>query len=354
MTLVSACPTPSLAGLRDELRAAGLGRPAPVRSYAKFFFLCGLAFGGMIWAAQSAETSLLVRAPVVVLAAWFLTAAAMCGHDAAHGSTSDRPWANTLLAQLAFTFLGGLSVTYWRHKHNSLHHPNVNVAHRDPDVEQGLLALSARQHRAQGAFVRYLQARIQAYVFWLVGAPLLLVDLRVTSIRHVVAGLRSGNQRGAYLGDLAWIVAHYALWIGLPLLLGPVSKTLAVYAAFTVLPGVFLVLIFAPAHIPYPVVREAHDPLLLQLASTRSFPTNPLLRWTLIGLDRQIEHHLAPSLTHFELGRAAEIVRAYCRRHGLPYHQTGWARALRDTHVHLSNGWRIEEVVVGAAPGGAA
>jgi hypothetical protein len=41
-------------------------------------------------------------------------------------------------------------------------------------------------------------------------------------------------------------------------------------------------------------------------------------------------------------------VRAYCERHGLPYHETTWGRALLDTRVEVRRGWRVEEVFVGA------
>jgi fatty acid desaturase len=341
---------PCLADIRDELRAAGLGHPAALRTFAKFSVLVALALGSLAWVAANPGVSLLVRAPVALLATWFLTSAAMCGHDGAHGATSHRGWVNTLLGQLGFTLLGGLSVTYWRHKHNALHHPNVNVAMKDPDVEQGLLALSTRQHVKRGPLVRYLQKRIQAPVFWLVGAPLVLVDLKITSIRYVLTELAKGRGRRApLLADLAWIVAHYVAWLVLPLAFLPLATVLAVYALCTIVPGFHLAFIFSPAHVPYPLVKEFHDPLRLQLASTRNLRTNWFFRATLIGLDRQIEHHLAPMLPHFELGKAAPIVRAYCARHGLPYQETGWFRALLDTHAQVRDGWRIDEVVVGAS-----
>lgn len=339
--------SPSLVELRDELRAAGLGRPAPVATFAKFFVLLACALSGFAWVALSPEVSLLVRIPVGVLAGWFLTGAAMCGHDGAHAATSHSPFLNTLLAQMGFTLLGGLSVMYWRHKHNSLHHPNVNVGRKDPDVEQALLSLSTRQYAAQGRIVRFLQRTFQGPGFWMFGAPLVLVDLKVTSIRYLFAALKQGKNPGAHLYDLGWIVAHYAFWIGLPLLVLPLSSVLVGFALLTVMSGFFLTAIFAPAHMPYPVVKEFSDPLLLQLTSTRNLRTNWFFRQTLIGLDMQVEHHLAPTLPHFDLPRASEIVRDYCKRHGLPYHETNWLRALVDTHVQVRDGWRIDEVVVG-------
>ncbi len=63
-------------------------------------------------------------------------------------------------------------------------------------------------------------------------------------------------------------------------------------------------------------------------------------------MDRQIEHHVDVRLTHFDLVKAAPIVRSYCARHGLPYQQTSWLQALRDSNQHLSEGWHLHEMVV--------
>ena len=54
------------------------------------------------------------------------------------------------------------------------------------------------------------------------------------------------------------------------------------------------------------------------------------------GLNYQIEHHLFPSMPRPNLRRAQPLVRAFCRRHGVPYRETGlfgsYAQALRHLH----------------------
>jgi fatty acid desaturase len=142
------------------------------------------------------------------------------------------------------------------------------------------------------------------------------------------------------------LAIHYGAWLALPSLFLPWTVVLATYVITTVVPGVYLAAVFAPAHMPYPLVAESRDPLLLQLSTTRNFRTNWFFRLTLIGLDHQVEHHLVPTLPHHQLRRAAEIVRAYCARHGLPYHETSWARAIWDTTVAVRDGWRTAEVVI--------
>ncbi|MBI3724433.1 fatty acid desaturase [bacterium] len=339
--------TYSLSDLREEIRAAGLGKPAALKTYAKFLLLIALAFGSLVVILARPEQPWWLQAPIACLAGWLLTGAAMCGHDGAHGATSDRAWVNSLLASLGFTVLGGLSVAYWRHKHNLLHHPNVNVAEKDPDVQQGLLALSTRQHGSHSRLVRWLQRWVQAPVFWLVGAPLVLVDLRLTSLHFDIAEIARGNHVARHLADLGWIACHYFLWLVLPAFFLPLKTVILLYAISTPICGIFLAFIFAPAHVPYPLVKEPNDALLVQLVSTRNFKTSWFFRQTLIGLDRQVEHHIAPKLNHFELESAGRIVRAYCLKHSLPYNETSWLRALLDTHVEVRDGWKIDEIVVG-------
>src|SRR5207244_585616 len=120
------------------------------------------------------------------------------------------------------------------------------------------------------------------------------------------------------------------------LLLGaPPLAVLTLYLATTLFGGLYLTAIFAPAHIPQPLVAASSDPLLLQLTTTRNFLTGWFFRFTLIGLDQQVEHHLAPWIPHLDLPKARSIVQSFCARNGLPYHQAGWARSLLDTHLRL-------------------
>ena len=53
------------------------------------------------------------------------------------------------------------------------------------------------------------------------------------------------------------------------------------------------------------------------------------------GLDRQIEHHLFPSMPTPNLRRARPIVRAYCAELGVPYHETGLVASYREAVRHL-------------------
>jgi fatty acid desaturase len=65
------------------------------------------------------------------------------------------------------------------------------------------------------------------------------------------------------------------------------------------------------------------DFLHRQVMMSRDIRGNRLLDVAMGGLNYQIEHHLFPSMPRPHLRRAAPVIAAYCRAHGVPYMQTG-------------------------------
>jgi linoleoyl-CoA desaturase len=63
-----------------------------------------------------------------------------------------------------------------------------------------------------------------------------------------------------------------------------------------------------------------------------SLPLSLLCGW----LDRQIEHHLFPTLPPPRLGEIAPEVRAICERHGVAYRTDSWGRTLRKALAHIA------------------
>ena len=336
----------SLSELRGELAAAGLGPRGAGRVYAKLALLLGIAVGLF---AVALAAPLAVRLPLLAVASWFYIAAVMCGHDGSHRAVSRRRWVNELLAWSAFTFLGGLSNYYWREKHNVQHHPYCNIPGRDPDVVNAPFAFSRAQHERASGLTHAFQ-RIQAWLFLPICLLFLVPLMRFSGLRRVLRGLVEGEDRAYAAIDLGFLALHLAGWV-VPLLLGAAPlAVLTLYLATTLFGGLYLAAIFAPAHLTAPLVASSTDPLLLQLTTTRNLRTSWFFRFTMIGLDQQVEHHLAPWIPHFDLARSRPIVQAYCARHALPYHQAGWARSLLDTHLRLNSVADLAEIVVGDPP----
>jgi fatty acid desaturase len=88
-----------------------------------------------------------------------------------------------------------------------------------------------------------------------------------------------------------------------------------------------------------------------QVLTTHNFGIDSLLSLHMSGgLNLQIEHHLLPGVPCTRLRRARPIVRAYCERHGLPYHQVGYLAAWREALGHCRRMARIAREAAAEAP----
>ena len=67
----------------------------------------------------------------------------------------------------------------------------------------------------------------------------------------------------------------------------------------------------------------------MQVEASRDFEVSLPLSILCGGLDRQIEHHLFPTLPPPRLREIAPEVRAICERHGVEYKTDSWPRTLK-------------------------
>jgi fatty acid desaturase len=326
-----------LTALHARLARAGIPTRPTASSYAELGAFVALSVAFLV-VALAPGAPVIIRAAAAIAAAWCWTAAAMCGHDAAHGTACRTKAQNEWLGRLSFTLVGGIALSYWSHKHG-LHHAHPNVAGKDPDIEHGVFAYSAPQHRRQPGLVRWLQRRLNAPAFWLLGSMGISWEVRVSSLRYLW-------RTRAPLKEWAWMAAHFLFVFGLPLALLPWTTVALIHLVGGTLAGAFLVMTLAPGHLADPLVERPGDPVALQLAVSRNFRAPLKLSWFLNGLHRQIDHHLAPNLNHFDLEVAAPVIEQFLAEQGLSYRETDWARALRDVNRNLRRAWRTPEAVL--------
>ncbi|RYG65160.1 acyl-CoA desaturase, partial [archaeon] len=58
--------------------------------------------------------------------------------------------------------------------------------------------------------------------------------------------------------------------------------------------------------------------------------------WFCGGLHYQVDHHLFPSLPRHNLGKAHELVEAFCKEHGVSYHEASLLDGNVEVLEHLS------------------
>lgn len=329
---------PDLGSLRAELRAAGVFEHRELRSWLKLAFLFGVVAACLVGIALGGWTAALILVPV---AAVFSTSAAMLGHEGSHRSFSRSPRRNAFVAYLAFPLFSGLSALYWRDKHDRLHHGHPNVESVDPDLRPWPFASSRGDHERGGAGLRWFQRHFQSWAFWPM-STLMALGMRRSSLMHLLQYPRRRGRDRAWWTEVVCQTVHYTCWLVIPSLIwGPLAAFL-VYSTMWALVGVFLALVFAPAHIGLPIVTEQNNDWLHQLETTRNLELPRVVSFLFIGLDHQVEHHLFPKIPHRNLPLAAKITRAWCERHGIVHMTVPYLDALADAARFMARAWSRE------------
>lgn len=75
---------------------------------------------------------------------------------------------------------------------------------------------------------------------------------------------------------------------------------------------------------------------LAQIISTRDVKESLFNNWISGGLNRQIEHHLFPTLPRHSLKECTKLVEALCAKHGLVYEDVDWTTGTGLVLRHLA------------------
>ncbi len=330
--------TPELGSLRQELRLAGIFEHRELRSWLKLgVLLSGIALS-IVAISMYGWIAALCLVPVCAVLA---TSAAMLGHEGSHRSTSKSPNRNALMAYFAFPMFSGLSLMYWREKHDRLHHGHPNVEGVDPDIRPWPFVSSKGDHERATPRLRWFQRTFQKWAFWPM-STLMAIGMRRSSVLFIVQNFKQHGFTREWAQDVAALVLHYTLWLLVPSLVWGPFVAFAFYLGVWAGVGVFLALVFLPAHAGLPIVREQNKDWIHQLETTRNLEMPKFISFFFIGLDYQVEHHLFPKISHQNLPKAAAITRAWCERHGIPYLSEPYHHALADAAAYMASGWERE------------
>jgi len=326
---------PELGTLRTELRLAGMFEPRELRNWLKLGVLLTGTAACLVAIALFGWWMAFIAIPI---AAVLSTSTAMMGHEGSHRSFSASPVRNALLVNIAFPLFSGLGALYWHNKHDRLHHGHPNVEGLDPDIKPFPFVSSRGDYERGSPRERWFQRNFQRWAFWPMSF-LMAQGMRRSSILYLLRLPKKQGFDRAWFIEAGCMIAHYSLWIVVPSLIwGPLVAFL-VYATLWGLVGVFLALVFAPAHIGLPIMAEQHHDWLHQVETTRNLELPRFVSYFFIGLDYQVEHHLFPKITHQNLPRAAAITADWCKRHGVPYQSVPYLDALVDSAQFMADAW---------------
>jgi fatty acid desaturase len=313
-------------GLSDEqflglVRAEGLLEPKP-----GYYALLGAVTLGLLALVVTGVAVLedpRLLALDAVLLAFVYGQIAGIGHEAGHGQIVRSRRGNEAVGRLA-TLLTGLEGNWWRSKHDA-HHATPNQEGRDPDVEIPVIALTPEQALRKGPWARPLTA-IQAFLF--VPAMCTLgLNWQLTGAHFVL----TQKLRDPVLERVA-MLGHLLLYYGGLFALLDFWAALQFIAIHQACFGLYLSLIFAPNHMGMPVLAAGagRPDLEHQLLTARNIRGDRVVDYLMCGLNRQLEHHVAPGMSRSQLAAFRPWVIALSAERGVPYHEVGFSEACRE------------------------
>ena len=251
------------------------------------------------------------------------------GHDAGHQAIFRSPRRNAIVG-LSVNFLISVSRTWWVTQHNK-HHRYPNDIEVDPHIGLGVLAFSQEAAQKKHGLMRFV-IRYQAFYF----VPFLLLEsigIRLAGIQFL---LRTRKMK-AFMGESLLMGLHFGLYFGLLFYLLSPWQVLAFTLVHQLLFGLYFGLVFAPNHkgMLIPDKNNPLDFLRNQVLTSRNIISNPFVDFWYGGLNYQIEHHLFPMMPRNKLGEARKIVKPFCERHGISYHETGTFTSFREILTYL-------------------
>jgi fatty acid desaturase len=321
--------TASFRALALQVRAMGLldRRPGYYRVKITLTIFAFFAAWALFVIAGNSWTALAV-APLLGL---MFTQLGFIGHDAGHNQVFGARRHNRLLGLIVGNALIGLSFGWWVPKHNA-HHAHPNEIGRDPDIGEGIaLASSAAPGNRRGALASWL-ARWQAPLFF----PLMLLRSGGMHVLGIKRLLRQRDHASAVEASL--IMLHAALYLTVVLWVLSPLKALAFAAIQQAVFSLYLGISFAPNHKGMPIIESATAAGFArrQVVTARNIKGGWFTTFMLGGLNRQIEHHLFPSMPRPNLRRVQGLVREFCEATDLGYREENFVESFRQIIHHLS------------------
>ncbi len=249
-------------------------------------------------------------------------------HDGAHGSYSQNPLVNNLMAH-TLDLMGGSSF-YWKSKHNVIHHTYTNLDGLDDDIDiKPWIRTNEGQekkkyHQFQYLYGFFLYAITHSFwVWWQDFLKYFTQKIGSTEVKR--AGF--WGQVEFWLTKLNFLI----LTLGLPFYFLGMGKMFLLYGLVSCTTGFTLAVTFQLAHVvqttDFPVILATHHQVeeewaIHQIKTTANFATrNPLVTWLTGGLNHQIEHHLFPKISHVHYPALQKLVQETCREFNLTYNE---------------------------------
>lgn len=260
------------------------------------------------------------------------------GHPALHGCYDGLPGCEKY-ASASFKWESPVDEESWKKVHNVRHHQFTNIEGKDPDMNFGMLRLSAR---VPYRYAHLLQPISNLFTTLGFGTAL---QLHVTGMLDIY--LQNGqlqvlpDRKPATIAKqnrifVSKLVRHFAReYVFFPLLAGPFAgKVLLGNVLSEVLRDVWAAAIIYCGHVGARDYAPGTEPATrahwyaMQVEGGRDCDVPDWISVLCGALDKQIEHHLFPRLPPNRLREIAPRVRALCAEYGIEHRHQSWLATL--------------------------
>ena len=236
----------------------------------------------------------------IILVAYSIQQLGWYLHMVAHKQVFPESFEKTQAACVMSGLLTGYSYTWWREKHNQLHHPSTNVSGKDEDIDTMPLIKWDPEDARMNLFVRY-----QHYLVW--------GWLLVARFKWLYDSAMIAATRGKWV-QLLCIALYYVLtFLALYASGMGIGKAILWFVMVQIIAGFALGFVFLQSHNAMDVIgggdegHVSHEDHTLQ--TTRNI--TPYSTWNNIFsgfLNKQVEHHLLPWCPPLFYDRVAEVL----------------------------------------------
>jgi len=263
-------------------------------------------------------------------------------HDYCHHNVFENRKHNNFLAYFLGNICAGLSVNWWKDRHNT-HHAITNVLDADPDVDNLPLFVWSEHdiHRIPtvGGLAEYIIPYQQYY--FLAFTPLLKL---IWCLQSFLFTRNVEGQNGSYMRSLMYervtLGIHWS-WVAFTMYMcGSFTAALLFFVISEFIGGAGIALVVFMNHYACEQLLHADgkkaDFLALQLGTTRNMNPGVLVDWFAGGLNYQIEHHLFPTMPRHNLSKAKPAVEEFCRVHNIHYDTLSFWGCIVEVHKKLA------------------
>ncbi|CAI7855029.1 unnamed protein product [Closterium sp. NIES-53] len=260
-------------------------------------------------------------------------------HDFLHHQVFQSRSLNTFIGGYIHGNLAqGFSMNWWKNKH-ATHHAIPNECNKeyrpiDPDIDTlPYLAwsediLATVKNKTVRSLLRY-----QSFLF----LPTLFVARFAWSYASLTYCFSDQVPAKERFYERLFMVLHYAWVLGFGFGCLPFWTAVTWLLTAQISGGLFLSFVFVQSHNAMEIYNEGKDFYTAQIVTTRDVSDGLFNDWFTGGLNKQLEHHLFPTMPRHHLGKTCKAVKELCEKHGLAYEKVSFAKGTSLVLEHLSN-----------------